>query len=1356
MNDKPTSPELGELDSIGPSPESPARERLAPAIIAGTIADAMRADRPRLAKTRHRMASEKWDAWLSKSIELRRRREQADVVIDYPAELPITAHRDEIVSLIREHQVVIVCGETGSGKSTQLPKLCLEAGLGRSAMIGHTQPRRLAARSIATRLAEEMRSELGRSVGFQIRFGDQTSDETLVKLMTDGILLAETQSDRQLDRYDAIIIDEAHERSLNIDFLLGYLATLRDQRPDLRIIITSATIDAERFAEHFSDDRGPAPIVNVEGRSFPVEIRYLGWEKIQPDERNYDLARHVIAGIESLGSMQGDALVFLPTERDIREVSHHVAGHYKRLGLSQRFDLLPLYARLPTAEQQRIFHPSGSKVRIIFATNVAESSLTVPGIRYVIDSGTARMSRYSARSKMQRLPVEPVSRASANQRSGRCGRVGPGICVRLFSREDFESRDAFTTPEIKRTNLASAVLQMKTLGLGSLENFPLLDPPRPELIREGTRTLMELGAIDDRHELTMVGRRLGRLPVDPRVGRILLAAEEHGVLPEILPIAAALEIQDPRDRPPDQRQAADQAHAQFADPRSDFLSYLRLWRYSELAKAQHSRSKLARVLKQNFLSPARMREWHDVYRQLKDVMLSPSDRGAPPRKIGAIRFVDDDAELVDNDRYQSIHTSLLAGLLYGVAMKGDKTEYTGTGGLKLFLWPGSGVVVTKPKWIVAAELVETTRQYARVAAMIQPQWVEKVAAHIVKRSYSDSHWSEKAGNAFCYEQQTLFGLPIVTRRRVPLAPIDQATARDLLIERGLVEGEMQTNAKFVAHQRKLCELIAGLAAKTRRRDWVIDPYRLQQFYQARLPEDVCDRVRLEKFDRHVEAPKWTSRLTSDADVSAWLASPPPHDDETSPYLRPDDLLEIEAEPLKEEDFPNELEIGPSRLPLEYRFEPGSPTDGINLRIHQAALPQVSDDRLGWLVPGLLHAKIVAMIKSLPKRIRRNLVPAADVATRMVAELAPNHGEVPFLPTVCALMSRYAEMPVTPDDFQTEKLEPHLQFSLTVVDDAGKTIAQGREVEPIREKLGATLGTEIEPIHDVRDEDWQRESMTTFDIETLPIEVVRRRGGVQVALFPGVSADGPTVSTQMYADAVVAERSTRAALVRLYALREKKELRSQVRWLPSLAASKLKLSAAMSTKNLEQDLMDLIARLALVEGKPIVRTKVEFEARLVGSAQKIAQATQAIEPWLAAFSESVFATQRELEQISSQRQADSLADVKSQIGYLLFDGFLARAPWSWLEHYPRYFRGIAYRLEKLRSGASTRDGESMSLIRGLWSRWIEKTPENQRNPGDLAELEFRWMIEELRVSQFAQPLGTSVKVSPQRCEKLLLG
>ena len=930
-------------------------------------------------------------------------------------------------------------------------------------MIGHTQPRRLAARSVATRVAEEMRCKLGEEVGYQVRFGDQTSDRTLIKLMTDGILLTETRSDRFLNRYDVILIDEAHERSLNIDFLLGYLRQLQSKRPDLRIIITSATIDAEKFAEHFADEQGPAPIINVEGRGYPVEIRYLPWEDVTENESaNYDLARHVIAGLDNLSrSGQGDTLVFLPTERDIRWVSHHVAGHYKRLGLEKRVEVLPLYARLPQQEQQRIFKPSGQNRRLIFATNVAESSLTVPGIRYVLDTGTARISRYSPRSKLQRLPIEPVSQASANQRAGRCGRVGPGICLRLYSSEDFESRDPFTTPEIRRTNLASVLLQCKMLGFHRLDDLPLLDVPREESIREGAQTLTELGAIDERQELTSTGRRLGTIPVDPRIGRILLAAAEHGCLPEVLPIAAALEIPDPRQRPQEKQQAADESHAEFQDGESDFLSLLRLWRFYERSKAELSRSKLTRTLSKRFLSPNNMREWSETYRQLRDVAseLGGDDAKKKRIKIGKIRYADDGKEIVDKDRYASIHKALLTGFMSGVAMQGEKKGYVGPRGLQAFLWPGSGLFESKPKWIVASEWVETSKQYARTVARIQPQWVEEVGDHLLKDSFGDPHWSAKARGAFCYQRRSLFGLPIVVRRRVPLPPIDPLTARELLIEHGLVERQLQTNARFVRHNRALRDAFEVLAAKTRRRDLVIDDHALRQFYLQFLPDDVCDRGRLEKFAKQTQVPEWALRLTDSAALSQWLESPPQIENDSSHcFMEPGDLIEITVDAISMDAFPDQLLIGKTELPLNYRYEPGAEDDGISLRIHQSALSQVSDERLGWLVPGLLHTKIVALIKSLPKRIRRNLVPAADVATRVEAELLPKYGEVPFMPALCEAFSRHAEMPVTAVDFQADKLDPHLEFLVNVVDDDGKTLASGRSVAPMIRTLGGKQKT----------------------------------------------------------------------------------------------------------------------------------------------------------------------------------------------------------------------------------------------------------------------------------------------------------
>lgn len=1361
MNDKPSSPQMSsaeaddsEFEEVAPQPTGDAPP---------SLDTAMRIDRFRLRRDRKRLSPEVYQRRLDDSVKQLETRKAASPRVEYPAELPISNHRDELVELIRQRQVIVVCGETGSGKSTQLPKICLEAGLGREAMIGHTQPRRLAARSIGTRLAEEIGTPLGSLVGYHVRFGDQTGPDTLIKLMTDGILLAETQSDRFLDAYDAIIIDEAHERSLNIDFLLGYLRRLQGKRPDLKIIITSATIDAERFAEHFSDESGPAPIVNVEGRGYPVEIKYLPWEDAIDDgdgTRGYDLARHVIAGIDSISrSGSGDALIFLPTERDIREVSHRVSGHFNQLGLHGRVDLLPLYARLPQAEQQRIFQPNQNKRRIIFATNVAESSLTVPGIRYVIDAGTARISRYSPRSKLQRLPIEPVSRASADQRAGRCGRVGPGICVRLYSLEDYESRDGYTTPEIRRTNLASVVLQTKTLKLGKLEDFPLLDPPRPETIREGIRTLVELGAIDDRQELTDIGWKLGRMPVDPRVGRIILAAEENGSLPEILPIAAALEIPDPRDRPPDKRQAADEAQAEFVDPRSDFLSYLRLWRYYERARSEHSRNKLTRVLKKKFLSPTRMREWADVYRQLRDMASSLSGKKGGKSKIGAVRFCDDDAQLVDEDRYASIHQALLAGLLSGVAMAGDKNEYTGAGGLKLFLWPGSGVFATKPKWIVAAELVETAKQYARTVAQVQPQWIEKVGEHVLKRSHSDPHWSGKAGGAFCYERASIFGLPVVVRRRVPLPPIDPSTARDLLIDPGLAEDELRTTAKSVRHNRQLAEAIAQLAAKTRRRDLVIDSYIVARFYQSRLPTEVCDRGRLEKYDRESIAPEWAKRLRDAASLSQWLADPPEVADDSDSdaatlYMRPEDLLDIETETITKDDYPDELVVGGSRLPLEYRFEPGSERDGVNVRIHQAALSQISDDRLGWLVPGLLHDKLVGMIKSLPKRIRRNLVPAADVAKRIVDELQPDYGKKPFMQAACELMSRHADMPVTPTDFQTEKMNEHLQFLVTVVDDGGQAIAEGRSIEPLIARVGLSDAESTSQPTEPSQNEWSRQSMTTFDIVDLPREVVQSRGGVQIAQYPGLVDLGDGVATSLFADQASAEASLRLGAMRLFAIAERKELRSQARWLPSLEQAKIQLSGAIAAASFEDALVDLLARIAFVESDPVIRTAEQFQSRRAERATRIAGAAQEVATWLSTFAEGYFAARRESESLSGKRFAAPAADIRRQIDWLLVDRFLSITPWNWLKHYPRYFSAIAYRVDKLRSGSAARDDQNTQMVQTLWRRWLDSLSPADQSPTSQSACEFRWMMEELRVSLFAQPLGTSVKVSPQRCEKLL--
>lgn len=1316
--------------------------------------------------------------------------------IEYPSELPITAHREELLRLIAQHRVLVVCGETGSGKSTQLPKLLLESGFGIRGMIGHTQPRRLAARSIAARLGEELQTSGDARVAYKIRFGDQTAPETLVKLMTDGILLAETQSDRDLKAYDAIIVDEAHERSLNIDFLLGYLRRLLDRRPDFRLIITSATIDAERFAEHFSIDGVPAPVMKVEGRGYPVEIRYLPWNEDDDagEWDRYDLTRHVIEGIASLAKERpGDILVFLPTERDIREVSHSVAGYYKNQGRANQVDLLPLYSRLPQSEQQRIFHPSGSRLRVVFATNVAESSLTVPGIKYVIDSGTARISRYSPRSRVQRLPIEPVSRASCDQRSGRCGRVSPGICVRLYSQQDYESREAFTTPEIRRSNLAAVVLQSLSLNLGSLDEFPFIDPPRPDTVRQGYLTLRELGAVDEFDRLTEIGRKLGRLPVDPRVGRMILGGIEFGVLPEILVIAAAIETQDPRDRPPDRKEAADKAHAQFVHPKSDFLSYLKLWKYYQECRESFSRSKLDRTLRNQFISVQRMREWADVYRQLKEIAHglesgrgrrrhkpNAADRGQAKgmpdgqksgESHGGIRFSDDAQQVVEPERYTAIHQALLTGLLSGIAMAGDRTEYTGARGLKLSLWPGSGVFESKPKWVVAAELVETTKQYARTVAMIRPDWIEPVAGNLLKRHHSEPHWDAKAGAAFCYEQMTLFGLPIVTRRRRTLAPIDPQTAREFLIEEGLVNGDMTTNARFVKFNHDLITAISDLAARTRRRELVVDSLKVSEFYHSRLPEFIVDRARLEKYDTQYPPPPRVRSKIGATDVldqlarensknavpkeanSKGAASDPEHPEGfPSPYMRPDDLVTIDDAPQSAESFPDELVIGETRLPLEYRFEPGSQADGIGLTIPAAALSQVSEDRLGWLVPGLLEAKVISIIKSLPKRIRRNLVPAADVAKRVLGTLSPKYGQVAFMPTLLEALSKEAEMPITAGDLEEDKVEGHFKFLIKVVDDKGAEVARSRDLGELQKTLGVAAVAVV--TQEVGDESWQRAGMKDFDLQELPPQVVRNRGGVRVALFPGLVDRGESVDTAAFPDQAAADRSTRQALVRLFSIKQRKELRTQVRYLPEFESSKLRLASILPAAEFEMALIDLLARRAFVEDRPIVRTRDEYDVASLQPQRKVSEAVCEVATWLPALAQAYHQARAAWEALPRGGQSPMLQDIQAQVVGLTFKGFMASVPWTWLKHYPRYFKAIAYRIERGRSDPARRDAEATQQVRQLWTQWLAAKGLQQATPVSLADFEFRWMVEELRVSLFAQPLGTSVKVSPQRCEKML--
>jgi ATP-dependent helicase HrpA len=1289
---------------------------------------AMAADRHRLrrqlraletARQKGQPSDRQWERLqndLQRSIELRERRRTELPTIAYDADLPIAARVDEIRAAIEDprYPVVIVCGETGSGKSTQLPKICLAAGRGIDGMIGHTQPRRIAARAISARIAEELGSHVGRAVGFKIRFTDATQPETYIKLMTDGILLAETQGDRFLDQYDTIIIDEAHERSLNVDFLLGYIKRLLPRRRDLKLIITSATIDAERFSEHFRSPTTdePAPIIEVSGRAYPVEIRYEPMET-EGDEEERDLQEVVARTVGELcRSGPGDILVFLPTERDILETAKALRGQSVGGGAGP-LEILPLYARLSAREQNRVFQPH-SRRRVVLATNVAESSLTVPGIRFVIDTGTARISHYSPRRKVQRLPIEAIAQASADQRAGRCGRVGPGICVRLYAQDDYLARDRYTLPEIRRTNLASVILQTKALQLGELEDFPFLDPPRTDAVRDGYKTLFELGAIDDRQRLTDLGRKLARLPVDPRIGRMILAAADGGCLHEVLILAAVLEIQDPRERPHDKQQAADQAHARFADPASDFLALLKLWEFYHQVRKQLSRNQLRKACRQNFLSYNRMREWLDIHRQLKQLADEAGLKSAAVQDASG-----------DPQRYAAIHRALLAGLLSNLALRGDGHDYAGAGGTRFHLWPGSGVFENKPKWVMAAELIETTRTFARTVTSIDPKWIEPLAGHLVKRTYSDPHWSRRAGAAMAYERVTLFGLIIVPRRRVPYGPIDPPASRELLIRHGLIEGECRIRVPFLRHNLQQLQQLEDLATRTRRSDLFVGQQWQFDFYDQRLPADVYDVASLERWLR-----------SAGRDGGAVL------------QMRREDLLGDVAATEAVAEFPDQFALGPAALPLEYRFEPGNASDGITLVVPQAALNQLDAGRLGWLVPGLLEEKVLALIRSLPKSLRRNFVPAPDTARKVVGQL--RFGEGPFLDAVARALGRVAGERVTVADFQPEKLPHHLNMNVRVVDDRGESLSTGRDLEQLQRDLQQEVAASFA---EVRDSRWHRDDIVQWDWDELPEQVKYRRGGLELIGYPMLIDRGQDTALRLSDSPAQAVRQTRAGLRRLYCLAEKNDLRSQVAWLPGLAQWKLYAAGLIGSRQLEQQLAELIADQAFLDQQPLPRTAAAFQQRRLQGRERIPAAVQAITPRMRKLWESYHQARLALEHASSTRWQYALEDMRSQVGDLMVDRFLLSTPWQWLEHYARYFQAICARLEKLAAGGLARDRQGHEELAPFLQAYQRRAAEQaERNTFD-PELEyFRWMLEEFRVSLFAQTLGTAIPVSARRLEK----
>ncbi len=1285
----------------------------------------------------------------------------AGATISYPPELPVSQRRDDIAAAIRAHQVVIVAGETGSGKTTQLPKICLELGRGIAGQIGHTQPRRIAARTVAERIAEELKTELGDVVGYKVRFTDKSGDNTAVKLMTDGILLAEIGADRNLHRYDTLIIDEAHERSLNIDFILGYLRQLLPRRPDLKVIITSATIDPERFAEHFRDPKTqqPAPIVEVSGRTYPVEVRYRPVN--DPEARDGEEDRDQVQAIsDAIGELEragpGDILVFLSGEREIRDTADALKGRPK-------LDVLPLYSRLSAAEQHRVFEPSKSSQlrRIVLATNVAETSLTVPGIRYVIDPGTARISRYSLRTKVQRLPIEAISQASANQRKGRCGRVADGICIRLYAQEDFASRPEFTDPEIQRTNLASVILQMAAARLGDVRKFPFVDPPDPRAITDGVRLLEELNAMKT-DRLTETGRQMARLPVDPRIARMIIESGQQGCAREILVIAAALSIQDPRERPTDNQQAADTAHRRFAQPESDFIAFVALWDYLAQRQRELTGSAFRRLCRSEFLNYLRVREWQDLHGQLQSLS---AELGINSKSSSTERSV--------------VHTALLSGLLSHVGMKvvltatrpgggqpGDRTppergrrplpEYLGARGAKFAVFPGSGLAKKPPDWVVAAELVETSRLWGRTVAAIEPEWVEPVAAHLVKRTYSEPRWSRSRGAAIATEKVTLYGIPIVADRDLLLAHIDPAGARELFIRHALVEGDWQTRHHFFRDNAALIEQAAELEQRARRRGLVAGEDALYAFYDARVPADAVSA-------RHFDA--WWKKAR--------------HETPDLLTLKLDDLLSSAAADLDADAYPQMWTSaspglastgnaapaagGAAGLTVSYAFEPGADADGVTIDIPLKTLNQASPEEFSWQIPGLRLELVTELIRSLPKTLRRELVPAPDLAREILATAGgPAHPDAEAEPTFRAQkprremsdisgisdiremlsreLFRLRAVRVPSDAFDLEKLPPHLRITFRVTD-SEKVVAAGKDLaalkRQLRPKVRATLSARATAL--------TRTGVTSWDFGPLP--KVFTDG--EVKAYPALADAGAAADVRLFETPDAARQTMRAGTRRLVLLAVKSPANEVAKRLTTQQKLALSDNPHGSVAALFADCVNCAADGLIAEaGGP------------AWDAAGFARLTEHIRPRLHAATHEVVTRAEEilraahdarirLDGLRSPVLQPAAADIRSQLDSLIHPGFLTAAGAARLPSLARYLKAAGRRLDKLADNAG-RDAQQMAVVHRVQDAYRQAlarlTPEARSGE---AATEIRWLIEELRVSLFAQTIGTTLPVSERR-------
>ncbi len=1248
---------------------------------------------------------EKMAKWLERGLEKVQQRHALHKPAGFPEGLPVSERVDDIREAIENNQVVIIAGETGSGKTTQIPKICMNSGRGIRGLIGHTQPRRIAARSVAARIAEEIGEQTGQQIGYQVRFTDNTSEQSRVKVMTDGILLAEVQHDRFLDRYDTIIIDEAHERSLNIDFLLGYLRQLLPKRPDLKVIITSATIEVERFSEFFDK----APVIEVSGRTYPVDVRYRPLTGDE-DDRDQGWTDSVLGALDEIEQYErsqkqppGDVLVFLPGEREIRNLSK-VLRHVDL----RHTEVLPLYSRLSNAEQNREFQSHKGR-RIVLSTNVAETSLTVPGIRYVIDTGVARISRYSVRSKIQRLPVEPISQASANQRAGRCGRVAPGICFRLYDETDFINRPEYTDPEILRTNLASVILQMATSGLGEIRQFPFLEAPDKRQVNDGYKLLEELGAVDDKRRVTRLGRTMARLPLDPRLARMLVTAAELGSLAETLVIIAGLSIQDPRERPQDKQQAADQAHAPFNDKESDFVTLLNIWNFYEEQRQELSQNQLKKVCQKSFLSWMRMREWRDIHRQLTLICRE--------QKL-----------TVNNDAasYEALHKAILAGLLGQVAVKVERKEYLATRNRKVLIFPGSKVAKTSPKWIVATEIVETSRVFARVVASIQPEWIEPLAGHIVKHHYFEPHWEQKRAQVVGYEKVTLYGLDIVAKRRVPYAKVDPAECRNLFIRRALVEGDYRSKAPFIARNREMLDTVENLEKKTRRRDLLVDDEVLVAFYDERLPADIISGRHFETWWKGLSVEQLKELELTEADI----------------LQRPVDAQAADL-------YPDFLEWEGVRYPLSYEFEPTSEKDGVTLQVPLMALKQIPSRRLEWLVPGLLREKCIALVKSLPKALRRNFVPVPDFVDAALENLQPSNE--PLTLQLGEQLRRMTGVQIDPEAWSDSELPKHLRMNLRVMGDGGRTIAESRETGDLQHQLE---GQAEQALASATQDDSPAEpsgEYTEWQFGSLPEEVQTEKGGMQVTVYPALEDLGKQVRQIRCLDRLTAEDTTRKAIARLILNRFGKTLDDLERKLPRFKQSALMFAPVGQSKVLLDDLLLATAMQHFLAGE-IPRTAEDFD--------KVFDTHRGdFIPTLEQADERLYQAMSGYQKVAKQLKgkinlalANSMADLKFQLQNLVYPGFLVETPPEWLAEFGRYFEAALIRLEKMPREMG-REREFLHTIEPLWSRYAVKRDEQQRQGIRDPELVlYRWMLEEFRVSFFAQQLGTVMTVSVKRLDR----